>query len=108
MRLAELKPRWIAGEGDAGRLGFTFLCPHCRETRLFCALIGLPTRAQFKALASHHPESRGDIVPAKQMFAWNLAKGSTFDDMSITPSVDASASGHWHGYITDGQIVGGI
>lgn len=28
----------------------------------------------------------------------------TFEDMTITPSIDASAARHWHGFITNGEI----
>jgi hypothetical protein len=30
--------------------------------------------------------------------------GETFDDLTLTPSIDASPSGHWHGYVTNGQV----
>lgn len=30
--------------------------------------------------------------------------GDTFEAMTLMPSVDASASGHWHGFITNGEI----
>jgi hypothetical protein len=27
-----------------------------------------------------------------------------FEKISLSPSVDASASGHWHGFVTNGAI----
>lgn len=30
--------------------------------------------------------------------------GDNFDTLTISPSVDASATGHWHGFIQGGQI----
>lgn len=42
---------------------------------------------------------------------WTVAGGienASFDSMSVTPSLDGSAGGLWHGFITAGQIVGGI
>jgi hypothetical protein len=30
--------------------------------------------------------------------------GDDFEDLTLTPSIDASNSGHWHGFITGGQI----
>jgi hypothetical protein len=42
---------------------------------------------------------------------WTVAGGiesASFETISVTPSLDGSAGGNWHGFITDGQIVGGI
>jgi hypothetical protein len=33
--------------------------------------------------------------------------GDDFERMTVTPSVDASQAGHWHGFINYGHIVGG-
>ena len=30
--------------------------------------------------------------------------GENFETLTLTPSVDASAEGHWHGFITNGNI----
>jgi hypothetical protein len=30
--------------------------------------------------------------------------GDTFNSISLSPSIDASKAGHWHGYITNGEI----
>jgi len=35
--------------------------------------------------------------------AWNFVSRSDFGAISVTPSLDASASGHWHGMITNGE-----
>ena len=44
------------------------------------------------------------VVPCKPEMAWNYPTGGPFGSMSVTPSLDASASGHWHGHITAGEI----
>jgi hypothetical protein len=44
-----------------------------------------------------------EIVDCKSSCAWQRT-GDDFATMSITPSIDASACGHWHGFITNGQI----
>ncbi len=43
----------------------------------------------------------------KEDCAWTAASND-FDVMTVAPSIDASASGHWHGNITNGQIQGGV
>lgn len=48
-------------------------------------------------------KSLENIVPCGKDTSWEI-KG-TFENMTVKPSLDASASGHWHGFITDGIIV---
>lgn len=31
--------------------------------------------------------------------------GEDFDDLTLSPSVDASVLGHWHGFIRNGMVV---
>jgi hypothetical protein len=110
MRLIDLDPRWFEAldrdqfYDEKSRAGFTFLCPHCQQTRIAVTTRPLKASDQFEGLAALHPDSHGDIVPAKQMFAWTI-DGEDFATISVTPSVDASASGHWHGFIKNGDIV---
>lgn len=104
MTLSELDPRWFNFNDQ--RAGFTFLCPHCRTTRLACKTMPITTRDQMKIFARDLPGNGGDIVLAQHDFAWTIT-GSGFDELSIVPSIDASKSGHWHGNITGGVIVGG-
>lgn len=100
MRLVDLDPRWY--ENMAGmRLGITFACPHCASS------------GQRLAIAVHLDGTDMDPDPVNpQQWAagehvWAVAGGDGFENLSLTPSVDASP-GHWHGFITNGEIVGGI
>jgi hypothetical protein len=34
---------------------------------------------------------------------WQRA-GDTFDTLTLSPSIDASKHGHWHGFIQGGEI----
>lgn len=101
MRLTDLEPRWYAREGGK-RQGLTFRCPHCVDS------------GQRLAVAVHLDGTNMDPNPENPQQwgagerVWTFAGGQGFDDLSITPSVDASAGGHWHGCITNGEIVGGI
>lgn len=96
MKLSDLDPRWYSVTGDA-RHGMTFECPHC-----------LGTGARL-AIALHVDGTNFDPDPtSRQQFAadervWQIVAGTGFDDISLSPSVDASASGHWHGFITGGM-----
>lgn len=110
MRLTELAPRWFGVDGR--RLGVTFLCPHCREVRLAVAFAnpadggepipvvtdtGMPHVIRELMFEAHEFE----VPPG---FLWTR-EGADFETLSLTPSVDASASGHWHGFVKNGEIV---
>lgn len=99
MQLTELNPRWCMDAdiviGGVNRhyeerhgMAITFDCPHCRKERLgvwFANPIdGLPPTDD----AAH---------------LWQRS-GETFETLSLSPSVDASAHGHWHGFITNGVV----
>lgn len=107
MTLLELAPHWVAA-ADAPpdtKQGVSFLCPHCRTTRLAvffdvpvcgAAPVDLPTLQRQQAdghLADHH---LGRIL-------WHR-EGDTFADLTLQPSVDASHFGHWHGSVTAGVL----
>jgi hypothetical protein len=91
VRLAELDPTWIAtGEGRRG-MGVMFLCPHCRDTYVG-GFFANPLDGGPPAGPEHTPRPR-----------WQRS-GDTFETLTITPSIDASASGHWHGFVTNGEV----
>lgn len=114
MRLTDLEPRWL--ERDGRRVGFALRCPHCRTTWLTCTLAPTSTREQMRTIAAaglpHYVDDDGpwapEVVSCNPVAGWTIVAGATFDDMTVTPSLDASAAGHWHGCIQAGEIVGGI
>lgn len=98
MKLNELAPRYFVSSLSGHPIGITFGCPHCHET------------GQRLAIAIHIDGTGIDPDPLNpQQFPtderiWTVAGGDSFDNLSLSPSIDASASGHWHGYITGGEI----
>lgn len=95
MRLLALNPRWATDSYSAPsggwRLGVTFECPCCKGT----------SRATRLAVFFANPPDGG--VPPSNRNLW-MREGDTFDTLTLTPSIDASASGHWHGFIKGGQV----
>lgn len=94
MRLVELDPSWIStGNGRRG-MGVIFLCPHCRDEYVGCwfrnPLDGGPPYAE--------PRHDGSPEPL-----W-AREGETFDTLTLTPSIDVSHRGHWHGFVTGGVV----
>lgn len=96
MRLAELDPRWLTLTENGQTVGLSFECPHCREQRLavFFHEKGkeLVTDAYIKA---NSPNTQ---------HIWEKL-GTSFEDLTLFPSVDASKDGHWHGWVKRGLIV---
>jgi hypothetical protein len=103
VRLTDLEPRWIYKTKV-----FAFLCPHCRKVWLTCKRVVMGRREQRETLDRVFGEDRShEVVGCKPDVAWKFS-GLELDTISVSPSLDASASGHWHGHITNGMIVGGL
>ncbi len=103
MKLTDLDPRWYTGAGD-GIIGISFECPHCRVTRLAVPTHHTAAAIMKLELTDHHVvdahvwQMTGDAVA----FDGDEHKG--FENVTLTPSVDASKFGHWHGYVTRGEV----
>jgi hypothetical protein len=105
MRLVDLDPRFYVLEEGGPRVGLTFECPHCvmREQasgdKRVCRL----------GVAFHHAGHEAiddDYIRARSPSTGHIwtESGDDFDALSLTPSVDASAGGHWHGFVTKGEV----
>lgn len=44
-----------------------------------------------------------EVVPSSPAALWAIT-GRDFETISVHPSIDASAAGHWHGFITGGEV----
>lgn len=125
MRLTELDPRWLTFDGR--RVGFIFRCPTGGRTgwqtcfaEKFPSMSGTrpplddwcTADSQAGIVATCCPELEPqDVQLCNKTCAWTIAGGiekATFETLSVTPSIDGSAAGNWHGYITNGEIVGGL
>lgn len=108
MRLTELDPRWLKANGAV--VGLTFFCPCCQKDRLTCFTVLTPFREQVKlmhaALGSTPEDDHDwpvDWVPSKAEATWTLSNTDDFGTLTVHPSIDASASGNWHGFIKNGE-----
>lgn len=100
MRLTDLDPRWYCIEGDGPRVGLTFLCPHCLTQRIGVTFHHHGREAiEDQYILAHHGT---DDTP----HIWDLQGQDDFATLTLSPSVDASKSGHWHGFVTAGEIKG--
>ncbi len=94
-RLIDLAPRWFVLEEGGARVGLTFECPHCRAQRIGVVFHHRGHEAMDDTYIRAHSPSTDRI--------WT-ADGDTFETLTLSPSVDASASGHWHGFVQNGEI----
>jgi hypothetical protein len=97
MKLTELEPRWIHPNL------FVFRCPHCRKDWLTCKNADMSDREQHDLYEKAFGEDWNmQVVPCAPKFAWGIT--GDFETLNVSPSIDASNSGHWHGFITNGEI----
>lgn len=103
MRLTELRPRWLVNE--PGRKLFIFLCPHCRNRWLSCKTFALDVGKQLELFAAAvKTEEIKTVVPMRQEVCWKLTGEASWDTITVSPSIDASPSGDWHGHIKHGGV----
>lgn len=99
MKLLDLDPRWVTNDI------FIFKNPTGGKYYLSCKRVNLHSCDQIDLVRAKYPDlDELNIVPCKQESCWEFA-GNDFATMTVTPSLDASASGNWHGFITNGEIV---
>jgi hypothetical protein len=108
MKLLDLEPTWLIKDGK--RVGFTFLSPTGKQGpvhwRQACLAVTMPSREQWALFETVHGENY-NVQGCKPTVAWTIAGGidnASFETMTVTPSLDGSAGGLWHGHITNGEI----
>jgi hypothetical protein len=112
MKLTDLDPRWLMN-GDQ-KVGFIFLSPsgqqgktHWRQTCFFAPTpFAEQERLIFAAMADQANEDGEfyNFQACKSECGWTAHGDLNFDSLTVTPSLDGSAGGLWHGFITNGQI----
>lgn len=114
MKLADLNPEWW---GPAGRSGVALLmdcpCAKCRTVKQRRLLISVDPPLDggpaivMDGMKTHRAIEAGELPEGVCIVGSEIAwkrTGDTFDTLSLSPSVDASRSGDWHGFITNGQV----
>lgn len=97
MKLTDLDAHWVSDAGRRGQ-GVTFLCP--------CAkCLANPAQQTRLGVSFINPVDGGAPMSpvAANGYQWRR-KGETLETLTVLPSIDVSAAGHWHGFITDGEI----
>jgi len=98
MRLTDLSPRWLSKDV------LMFRSPSGAGNWITCKRVTMPSKDQYKLIYEDNPDLKGQtIVMTVPDMAWTF-NGDDLEIMTITPSIDASASGNWHGFVTNGEI----
>lgn len=115
MKLADLDPRWLMLDGR--RIGFCFVSPtqplrpdgtaNPTRYRQTCFAAPTPRRVQRELFEAMFGDDDFTVQGCNPQCGWTIAGGieaADFATMTVTPSLDGSPGGLWHGYITNGEV----
>lgn len=106
MKLTDLDPRWLLIDG--ARIGFVFRSPKDPKYWQTCFQSPTPTRKQQRLLYEAMFGDDDFLVQGSNPDGnWTIHGGianASFETMTVTPSLDGSPGGLWHGFITNGEI----
>lgn len=97
--IVDLDPHWIR-DAASRVVGVRFACPTCTSLEgavNICVLFRNPLDGGQGA-----PEGCG-LPGDNGGERWERA-GSTFETLTLSPSVDCSRCGHWHGFVAKGDV----
>ena len=98
MKLVDLHPIWLTKDV------FAFKSPINPNNWLTCKRFHMSYREQVDLIVQSKFHRRGaNTITTKADAVWSF--GNNFETLTVTPSLDFSASSDWHGFITNGEIV---
>jgi hypothetical protein len=105
VKLTSLDPRWLYDGGR--RVGFVFRNPikGPRGWWVSCFSQPMPEETQERLIEAELGEN-ALYQACNPASGWTI-EGDDFADLTVTPSLDGGP-GWWHGFITGGEIVGGL
>lgn len=101
VKLSELEPEWLHFGASFG-VGIRFLCP--------CKKMGLAEHQNqltvlfLNTLAGAHSVEDNEAIPGNNGGQRWARSGLTFEDLTLSPRIDASHSGCWTGEIIEGVL----
>jgi hypothetical protein len=98
MKLTDLDPAWLTPDV------FIFRSPTGHGNWITCKRVPMTRMEQQDLIYGEGSPYIGQpVVATVPEMAWSF-EGNDFATMTVMPSIDASASGNWHGFITNGEI----
>jgi hypothetical protein len=114
VKLTDLEPRWI--EHDGRRIGFVFRCPtpiiradgsvNPTPYRQSCFVERVPMKTQHEIFERMFGDDSFTVQRCNEACAWTVAGGidsASFETLTVSPSIDGSGAGFWHGYVKNGE-----
>jgi len=102
MKLIDLEPEWISPHM------FIFKSPVGAKDYLTCKSIPMTFMEQHNLVYVEGSKYKGKVVVfSEDNFPW-IINGYDFNQLDVYPSIDCSASGNWHGFIINGELIGGL
>lgn len=105
MKLTDLAPEWITPDM------FVFKNPTGGDDWLTCKRVPMTNKEQHKLIYGDWMDESTKtkwcgkcVVATNPDVAWHF-EGNDFATLTVSPSIDASASGNWHGFIKNGEII---
>ncbi len=95
MKLVDLEPSWLKVDGHDG-MGLKFSCPCCRKIWIYVFFLN--------PIGGNPSVPRGTLLHGENWGNRWARSGMTFDDLTLSPAIDASKAGHWKGKILDGEL----
>lgn len=106
MKLTDLDPLWLMKDGK--RIGFTFVSPINPKWRQSCFTTPIDRREQMDLFDQQGCLNTQGSNPKCKWVVKDGIEAADFSTITVNPSLDGSKGGLWHGFITNGEIVGGI
>jgi hypothetical protein len=105
-----LRVKWCTGSGENSNriVGVNFQCPCCFKRRLGVKLANPPDGGPPEVGIPEPPDATPE--EKERIRRYNLRwqrTGDTFETLSLFPSINVEDEGHWHGFISNGEVTGG-
>jgi len=97
MKLTGLEPAWLSPDV------LVFRSPAGHGDLITAKRVPMARDDQYALIYEKNPQYVGrTVVMTRPDQIWRF-EGESFEDLTLYPSVDHSASGNWHGFITSGE-----
>lgn len=98
MKLTDLDPHWLTPDV------FIFKNPTGGTDLLTCKRVAMSRADQQALIYEKNPQYVGrSVVMTVPEMVWQF-EGNDFATLTVSPSIDCSASGNWHGFVRNGEV----
>lgn len=106
MKLIDCKPKWIDTANYTSEDGALHFPRYGGTKRKGMGLTFEDPQHPSQRLGIYFQNPIDELPPALNEKLWHR-EGDSFETLTITPSIDCSSSGFWHGNIVNGEMLPG-